>query len=1509
MPFEIGGRADKRGNSYEIDCIIYEMLKVLDEKNYSVCIEPLGTDEIGTDILVTNFDGQKEHQQCKARNASKEYWNISDLKEKNIFSTWKVHLDRDCFRKVVLVSPIACTFLSDLHDRASNTNGKAEDFYSIQIMKSSNPFQEFYEKFCDEMGLNSDDSNDIFKSIDYLKRIYYKQISEYQLKEMINQYIQFLFSTKVETVYNAFISLIVKEDIFGQEITQIILTNYFQKQEINFRLQDNDERISPRIQEINQEYRENFYPLLSGFVHRKVFDDCIEAITNEKSIIISGNAGYGKSGCTEAILNYCEEEKIPHIAIKLDRRIPHKNCESWGHDLGFPSSIAYSIHQVSRNENAVIILDQLDALRWTQANSSEGLTVCMELIRQVEYLNHERNKKIITVFVCRTYDLENDNNINSLFKKQDTLKNDWKTIRVDVFEDDEVKEIIGKNYENFLPKLKNLLKIPSNLYIWQHLDKNEVYEGCLTTSHLINNWFEQICRKSKMAGLEEKAVNEAIKNIVVFLDKTGRLYIPKQISNIGEAELNYLISSEIIILQNNKLSFVHQSILDYFISKSMFEKYFNDSNQPIEEIIGEKNKQDPKRRYQIQIFLQNILELDSNDFLLIGEKILTSNNIRYYVKYIFYEILRQIEEPDKNITQFILTNYENNIFGNYLMKNTILGKKQYISILMTHGILEHWYLKTEKKDIVFNLLQSITPNFDDEIISFIKKYAFKNINDDKQFMRFFIHNTTEENEEMFKLRMMFYEKYPEYIKEMFIDIKKIMIHFGKRLIQLIAFCLKNKIENYNIYLSSYEELDSNNTFFIENTEYILNELLSYIPKESPLNIKYSNWNEKHINKYGIERTTVKLVKKATIELINKSPQNFWTYYKPYLGKGYHIFNEIILASLSNIPSKYSNQIIDYLIIDFDKNIFDYTSGAEDQLELTGEILKIHGNTCTKERLSILEDKIYNYISPYATEWYKHRIEQNKSKESPPVYWSFWGDLQYKLLQCLPEKKISKKTKDLLNVLHRRFYKVPLHYSNSNIHSGWITSPVSGKNISKAQWLQIITNSKLKKQKCPKLVEGKDGFIESSYEAYARDFQIVVEQNPQEMIEIILKNKEYVLPIFIDSLFLGIELSEKLETIDLSILEKLFLEFPCDMKSYRASHFCGIIKTLKKTNWSSKIIEQLIDIALNHFNPELNSNIANQKYSCQTLRNNALNSVKGRAAMAIGHLLQENKEFFSQFKDIIEKMSIDKNPEVCFAAMYALYPSYNINKEWAEKNILHLYESDIRTTSFFNSNNILFHLYHSYKEKVIKIVENCFESEDQELIEIGGHTICEFYIHFKEFEKIVLSVEDKSEEQIKSILEMTILYLDISKYKEIAQKIILTYKNTDIDLQFPLSKIFNKRYIDSIHDKEFLKELMESKVSRKLVRAFVDYLEENNNSIIFYKDIILQLCENILQMKLEDLRQEWGLEDHISKLIISLYDKTINTDKQIADKCMDLWDIMFEKQWRSVREISKKLMER
>ncbi len=110
MPFELGGRADKQGNRYEHNCAIYEMLKIIDEVNYSVVIEALGDDEKGTDILVTTMQNEKEHQQCKARNASKEYWDITDLKSKRIFKVWDFQLNRDNNRKVALVSPLVCHF-------------------------------------------------------------------------------------------------------------------------------------------------------------------------------------------------------------------------------------------------------------------------------------------------------------------------------------------------------------------------------------------------------------------------------------------------------------------------------------------------------------------------------------------------------------------------------------------------------------------------------------------------------------------------------------------------------------------------------------------------------------------------------------------------------------------------------------------------------------------------------------------------------------------------------------------------------------------------------------------------------------------------------------------------------------------------------------------------------------------------------------------------------------------------------------------------------------------------------------------------------------------------------------------------------------------------------------------------------------------------------------------------------------------------------------------------------
>ena len=1509
MPFEKGGRADKQGNKYEKDCIIYEMIKVLNERNYSVVIEPLGMNEVGTDILVTTSDGKKEHQQCKARNSSKEHWDASDLKARNIFRVWKFQLDRDEERKVALVSPMVCTNLEDLCKRANNTSGKAEDF-NQQIFNSGKEFIRFYEAFCSEMELDKNNETDVLRAIDYLKRISYKQISEYELNERINQNIQYWFCNELDEVYNAMISLIESKDILGKEITQTILLDYFTKQNITMKMKAGDKRLAPRIQEINEEYKDTFVPLQDGLIQREEFATCIEAIESEEMVIVSGNAGCGKSGCMEAILNYCEKNSIPYVAIKLDRRIPRKNCDAWGRELGFPGSIVHAVHYLSKNEKAIIILDQLDALRWTQANSSEALTVCTELIRQVKQLNYERKKKMLIVFACRTYDLENDNNIKQLFENRNSQKHEWKVVKVNTFSDDMVKLVIGDNYDSLTSKLKKVLKIPSNLYIWQHLDKKENYNSCSTTSHLIEKWLEQLCRKCVSAGLEEKNIKEIQSNLVNTLDKRGCLYIPKQVLNAEQAGLDYLISSGIIVNQNNKIGFVHQSILDCLISKNMMTKYFEE--QPIESIIGEKSKQDPARRYQVQMFLQNILEYESYDFIQIGEKMLASDNIRYYVKYLFYEILGQIQELDERVAQFIIDNCENPIYGAYLVNNTIFGHKQYINILRDKGILENWYLATqEKRTTVFRLLQSIAPDLEEKDVSFIEKHAFRDKNDDENFLRCFLRGIEQDSDEMFELRMKFYKHYPEYAKETYIDVKKMEGRLTRRIIRMISFGLQNETENFENYAA--ELMHIKDSFEVGDAEFILKELLPYVPKERAWEIKYSNWSEMSSPKINLERVSVDLVKRANKILINTLPDTFWQIYEPYMGKGYYIFNEIILNGLVQLPSQYSNRVIYYLSEDLDKNLFDYTSGEDDQLKFTKEILRKHADLCDRDAFLTIEDKIYRYIAPNAIERYKRRIEINKEKEDEPIYWSFWGELQHELLPCLPKEKTSKQVKALVDVLERRFNKEKL-YSNLNGHSGWVKSPISGKNIGKNQWYKIITNEKLKTKRSSIEVEG--GFIESSYRMYIGEFELAVRNRTLEMIQLVLENKDRVFPEFIDAMFSGIGMSENLKDIEPDIIEKVLLLFPCDKRRERAIYFCRIIEKLDDVKWSSDILKQLTKFALDEYALEEKTSIVKTKdkdeETCKGLNSKVYSSVRGSALKAMGQLLWKNTTLFSGFKNIIEIVIKDENLIVKFAALCVIWPAYNIEREWAKNKIIYLYENDIRMVSFYDSKNMLLRLYPQYKKQVIDIVQRCFESEDEILIEIGGYTACEIYMLYTELENIILACDFNSEKQMKAILDMAITYLKVDGYQEKAKNIILAYKNIDKDMNFPLSRIFYDNLVDARQDRLFIKEFIESKAGRRQINAFIRYLEKNAISLIDYADIILELCENILQIKPEELQRQWGIERKVSKLIISLYDETTNSTisgKKIADKCLELWDIMFEKQLGSVREISRKLMER
>ncbi len=161
--------------------------------------------------------------------------------------------------------------------------------------------------------------------------------------------------------------------------------------------------------------------------------------------------------------------------------------------------------------------------------------------------------------------------------------------------------------------------------------------------------------------------------------------------------------------------------------------------------------------------------------------------------------------------------------------------------------------------------------------------------------------------------------------------------------------------------------------------------------------------------------------------------------------------------------------------------------------------------------------------------------------------------------------------------------------------------------------------------------------------------------------------------------------------------------------------------------------------------------------------------------------------------------------------------------------------------------------------------------------------------------------------------MVIIYFEKDEHNSLAKDIIRKFKTSTLDLEMPISRLFYNNLIDLKRDKDFLIEIMSSGLSRRTVHAFVYYLEKESKSVVDYNDIILSMSDYLIKDEYGKSEGVWGIEDEISKLVVGLYDETSGSTqpelRNIAKECLDIWDLMFEKQIGPIRRLSREMMER
>ncbi|MFW5891733.1 MAG: NACHT domain-containing protein, partial [bacterium] len=494
MPLS-GGEADKLGNRYEKRWTVRKIIDILNENAVKMKIEPLGKEEEKTEFWVKYKNGKKEFHQVKRQNASKNNWTISKL-EDVLFAAHN-HLMRDENNHFVFVSQTQCSAMREIGERIQSANSLLEFFeYFITNDKLRDGIKKLADiwdiKISEELFHNED--VDIIAEINknkksyqilynILERIHFKTIDTESLKEQNIDSIKFL--VKGEAVVGTLLSFI--DDNIHKEIIAADVWNYLSENGYEKNNYAGDRLVASKIETLQERFKKSLEQNLinNALISRLESEKLLEFFNqdNNKLILLNGNAGSGKSSVLFQFVKMLEEDNIPYLPLRLDRQVPNCNSsEKFGESLNLPNSPEITISNFSADRNSVLIIDQMDAIKWTSSNYRQAWECIAEIInRGLQY------KNLFIVVSCRFYDLNNDPQISAW-----KANNNFKELRVRKLDREKIEAALSKNNvdsNNLAESQISLLQNPLNLFLFTEVVKEKEIMKFDTSADLFDKYY------------------------------------------------------------------------------------------------------------------------------------------------------------------------------------------------------------------------------------------------------------------------------------------------------------------------------------------------------------------------------------------------------------------------------------------------------------------------------------------------------------------------------------------------------------------------------------------------------------------------------------------------------------------------------------------------------------------------------------------------------------------------------------------------------------------------------------------------------------------------------------------------------------------------------------------------------------------------------------------------------------------------------------------------------------
>ena len=422
--------------------------------------------------------------------------------------------------------------------------------------------------------------------------------------------------------------------------------------------------------------------------------------------VLTGKAGGGKTGCVIECVEALRQGDNPDavLAFRLDRLAPGASTRELGEQLGLEESPALVLATAAEaiSGEAVLVIDQLDAVSTTSGRSADFFDVVEDLLSEVQSLR--QRVKFHVVVACRKFDWENDHRLRR------PLPKDSPNIAVTDFSLDEVKSALttsGFDAALFGAKQLELLRLPQNLALFldAHYDPHSRPLFSSPKELFDRYWEEKRRRVNERANPLSDHWSGVIQVLCAEMTLSQQLSVLKEkLDQFPNDYLDQMASEGVLSFDGRRYSFGHESFFDYCFARGFVAK-----EESLTAFLV-NSEQHLFRRAQVRQVLDYLRDADRDRYCRELSGLLTDERIRVHLKDLAVALAVSLPNPEESEWEVLAPCIESELeaisagkpnpdkFGSMIW-NHFFGSQSWFAIADAKGLISDW-LASENNNLI-----------------------------------------------------------------------------------------------------------------------------------------------------------------------------------------------------------------------------------------------------------------------------------------------------------------------------------------------------------------------------------------------------------------------------------------------------------------------------------------------------------------------------------------------------------------------------------------------------------------------------------------------------------------------------------------------------------------------------------------------------------------------------------------------------------------------------------------